>query len=205
MPKISNEERDRRFEAQHQDILQAAWRCFARNTTGATTMEEVAREAQCTVAVLYLHFQTKDELVRSVMLASVDGFEALVRSIGQSEAGATREGFVTGTLESAHDFGVRGDGINLFRLGVQSWGYAQSDVGLAEIISARYKGFIGIFTQLGRKRWGLNAKDARDHAVLIETLLVGYIAMVALQTDVTADEHIRAYRQLSATVVPRDS
>lgn len=196
MPKISNEERDRLNREQRDNFMQATWRCFSRNGQMATSMEDVAREAGSTLARLYLHFQTKDELVRAVMVSSVDGFEAVVRAIGSSDQGATRLTFVSAMLEGAQRFGIRIDGVNLFTLAVHSWSYAQIDSGLAEIISLRYKGFIDFYAELSRTRWGLNAEDSRAHAVLIAAILLGYITQVALATGATAEEHIAAYNQL---------
>ncbi len=196
MPKITNEERDRQFAAQRDAILQAAWRCFNRNTTIRTSMEDVEREAGVTPATLYLHYQSKDELVRAVMESSLIGFENIIRQLAASDAGSTRIGLLTAILETAHGFGIRSDGVNLFRLCAQSWAYAQTDVGMAEVIRSHYAGFIDFYTQLGQRRWGLSAKDARVHGVLIETIILGYILQVSLGTGVTAEEHIAAYRQL---------
>jgi uncharacterized membrane protein (DUF441 family) len=44
----------------------------------------------------------------------------------------------------------------------------------------------------------LTAKEARVHAVLIESIVLGYVVQVALGTGVSVREHIAAYTHLSA-------
>jgi TetR/AcrR family transcriptional regulator, transcriptional repressor of aconitase len=198
MPKITNEERDRLSAAQRELILQAAWRSFSRNSTLTTSVDDVVREADVTPAMFYLHFQSKEELIRANMESTRASFEDILRALAASDAGSTRIGLVTAVLEAAQSYGLRSDGVNLFRLCPQNWAYAQVDVGIAESLENDYRAFVDFLTQLGRKRWGLTAKEARVHAVLIESIVLGYVVQVALGTGVSVREHIAAYTHLSA-------
>jgi AcrR family transcriptional regulator len=49
------------------DILDAAFRCFARHGFRRTSMGEIAREAAISRAALYLHFETKEALFRALV------------------------------------------------------------------------------------------------------------------------------------------
>ena len=126
-----------------------------------------------------LHFQTKDEFVLALTESSLGGFKRLIQGVAQSEAGETRAGFVLALPRQAHEFGVRGDGINLFQLGVQTWGYSIHDYGLAEALRTDYKNFLDLFGDPGRNRWGLTPAAARAHGALISSILLGYITQTA--------------------------
>lgn len=195
MPSASNDQIER--ERQRDKFLQAAWYCFGQKGTAATTMADVASAADSTPAALYLHFQTKDELVLAVMETSLDRFEAVIKAAIASEAAASRTDFVATMLNAAEQFGHREDGINLFSLTVQSWGQSMSNIGLSQTLSQRYREFLSLFASLGRSRWGMNATEAWQHATLIGSLLLGFTIQVAVSMDVTAEQHIQAYNLLS--------
>jgi AcrR family transcriptional regulator len=177
--------------------MQAAWICFGRNGTAATSMADVAAQAGSTAAALYLHFQTKDELVLAVMATSLDRFEAVIKAVIESDAASTRTEFVAAMLNAAEQFGHREDGINLFSLTVQSWGQSMSNVGLAQTLSLRYRDFLSLFASLGRSHWGMTSTEAWEHATLIGSLLLGFTTQVAVSMEVTAEQHIIAYNLLS--------
>ena len=60
-------------------ILDAACRCFDRDSIRHTSMEEVARESGMSRQTIYRHFQTKEELVAAVAKAKSQGVTDLVR------------------------------------------------------------------------------------------------------------------------------
>ena len=49
-------------------LIQAAYRCFARNDVQKTSMEDVASEAGCSRQTLYNHFASKRDLVTEICL-----------------------------------------------------------------------------------------------------------------------------------------
>lgn len=60
-------------------ILDAACRCFDRDSIRHTSMEEVARESGMSRQTIYRHFQGKEELVAAVAKAKAQGVTDLVR------------------------------------------------------------------------------------------------------------------------------
>lgn len=62
MPKVSSQHIDRR----RQQILQAAFRCFARKGFHQTTMREICREAKLSRGGVYCHFESKYDIIQAL-------------------------------------------------------------------------------------------------------------------------------------------
>ncbi len=81
--------KDRQREGHRREILAAAERIFARKGYHATTMEEVAKEAEFAVGTLYNLFKGKDDLYTNVIKAFVEQFlgqfAARVQSIDDAD------------------------------------------------------------------------------------------------------------------------
>jgi AcrR family transcriptional regulator len=85
IPETSSESR----AATHRTILEAARTRFARFGPRKTTMEEVAREAGCSRATLYLHFPGKSALYAGLLEHETGGFLAeLERALASSQDAA---------------------------------------------------------------------------------------------------------------------
>ncbi len=59
MPKVS----DTYLEARRQQVLDAAFTCFAQNGFHETTMQDIAREAGVSYGVVYHYFRSKEDIV----------------------------------------------------------------------------------------------------------------------------------------------
>lgn len=66
MPKVS----DTYLEARRQQVLDAAYTCFARNGFHATTMQDIAREAGVSYGVVYHYFSSKEDVIAATWEAS---------------------------------------------------------------------------------------------------------------------------------------
>jgi AcrR family transcriptional regulator len=62
MPKVTDAHR----AARRGQILQAAWKCFARKGFHATSMADVIGEAGLSAGAVYLYFRSKDEIIVAV-------------------------------------------------------------------------------------------------------------------------------------------
>lgn len=71
MPKVS----DTYLEARRQQVLDAAYTCFARNGFHATTMQDIAREAGVSYGVVYHYFDSKEDVIESTWQASREARE----------------------------------------------------------------------------------------------------------------------------------
>ena len=63
MPKVTKEH----AEARRRQIMSAALHCFARDGFHRTTMQDIFREAELSPGAVYSYFESKDELIRSII------------------------------------------------------------------------------------------------------------------------------------------
>jgi len=71
MPKVSAAHR----AARRDQILQAAWKCFARKGFHATSMADVIGEAGLSAGAVYLYFRSKDDIIVGVTGEVFGGIE----------------------------------------------------------------------------------------------------------------------------------
>ena len=71
MPKVTDEHRESRRE----QILIAAWKCFARNGFHSTSMADVIAEADLSAGAVYLYFRSKDEIIVAVATQVFGGIQ----------------------------------------------------------------------------------------------------------------------------------
>lgn len=62
MPRVSDEHLARR----RQQILDAAWECFARNGFHSTSMQDIFKEADLSAGAVYRYFKSKDEIIAAI-------------------------------------------------------------------------------------------------------------------------------------------
>jgi AcrR family transcriptional regulator len=79
-------------------LLDAGARAFAERGFQATSMEEVASKAGVTRLIVYRHFDSKEDLYRSVLDRAVRGVAGVVSQAGR---GPTVSGVVNGFLDAA--------------------------------------------------------------------------------------------------------
>lgn len=71
MPKVTDAHR----AARRDQILQAAWKCFARKGFHATSMADVIGEAGLSAGAVYLYFRSKEEIIVAVAGEVFGGIE----------------------------------------------------------------------------------------------------------------------------------
>jgi AcrR family transcriptional regulator len=83
-------------------LLQAGLRCFARKGYHATTLDEIAKEAQVTKGAVYWHYRDKQELFLCVMRERTRTLEA--EALRAMEGQTTRVGQIRAILETIFSF-----------------------------------------------------------------------------------------------------
>ncbi|MGI5861156.1 MAG: TetR/AcrR family transcriptional regulator [Myxococcales bacterium] len=68
LPAVQADWRERKFERNRTDILEAAARAFANKGLSGATMQDIAAEAGYTVPTLYSYFKSRDDIVQGLML-----------------------------------------------------------------------------------------------------------------------------------------
>ncbi|MFW6181976.1 MAG: TetR/AcrR family transcriptional regulator [Spirochaetota bacterium] len=85
------ERRLREKEARHNSIVGAARALFLEKGLEATTMEDIAREAELSKGTLYLYFENKEELIYALLLEVLEGLkERVERACGGGGSGYDR-------------------------------------------------------------------------------------------------------------------
>jgi AcrR family transcriptional regulator len=87
-----------RAERTRRRILEAAGRCFADLGFAKTTVEEIARRAAVSKALVYVHFRGKEELLEAVFEATLEEWGAFTWSAVERRGDDT----VAGALASMH-------------------------------------------------------------------------------------------------------
>jgi AcrR family transcriptional regulator len=87
-----------RAERTRRRILEAAGRCFADLGFAKTTVEEIARAAGVSKALVYVHFRGKEELLEAVFEATLEEWGAFT----WSEVERQDHGSVAGALAAMH-------------------------------------------------------------------------------------------------------
>jgi AcrR family transcriptional regulator len=89
-------------DQRRQTLLDAAAAAFAERGFQATSMEEIASRAGVTRLIVYRHFDSKEDLYRSVLDRAVAGIIVAVR--GELAGGRTVEGVVKGFLDAGRAY-----------------------------------------------------------------------------------------------------
>lgn len=63
-----------------EQILDAAWRCYQRQTVQKTRMEHIAREAKVSRTTIYRYFQSRDEVLLGVLLRAVEDLSRTIQT-----------------------------------------------------------------------------------------------------------------------------
>lgn len=144
MPKVSPEY----SEARRVQIIDAAYRCFARNGFHQTTMREIYKEAQLSPGAIYHYFRSKDEIIKA-------SFEHdFARSFGLFQA-ALQQADSLAALEEIFEFLFAGlaeaSQLGATRVNVQGWGEALLNPDVLASVLQVFSGYRAAVAQLIRQ------------------------------------------------------
>lgn len=196
MPRVSEQYIQRR----RREILEAAWRCFARDGFHATTMDDVIEAAGVSPSVVYRWFRGKDELVAAAAGEVLEGIldvldEALAVDPPLSLA-ATVERLLTATLVRATD-----DDHDLTALAVQAWAEALRNPDVHTVVAGFYLRIRDGFAELIRRHQAAGSlpadldPDAAAHPMF--SLIPGFI----LQRHLFGPEDPGTYARAAQTIL----
>jgi AcrR family transcriptional regulator len=189
MPKVSKEY----SAARRQQIIDAAYRCFARKGFHQSTMRDIYEEAQLSPGAVYNYFSGKDAIVQASFEGDSQRSAAIFANAMASDdpLQAIRElaaFFFTG-LESAAALGAG-------RVNVQSWGEALVNPVLHETINGVQQTVLGQVGQLARRaqEYGQIAPDMDAQAIgrVLLALYYGLELQMALDPDVNVNNYAKA-------------
>ncbi|MFV0375484.1 TetR/AcrR family transcriptional regulator [Microbacterium sp.] len=194
MPKIS----DARREERRAEILEAALRCFTRSGYQQTSMADIIRESGLSSGAIYLYFDSKTEIIRSVASGILDARRSeLLAAGGHAPLSPAR---IVRLLAE----GMRGS--VPFSAVVQAWGQAAVDDDLRDKLKSVF-GDLRETVRDGLERWATTRPDHASHAAqwadlatpVVISMLPGFVLQSALLEDFDPDEFLRGIDEVLPT------
>ena len=193
MPKVT----EAHSAARRQQIIDAAYRCFARKGFHQTSMRDIYAEAELSSGAVYHHFDGKDAIIRASFEFDYE------RSVALFEAAIGRDD----PLQALHDlldFFFRGlesaAALNAPRVNVQGWGEALVNPPLHEALQQVFARILAAIEQIVRQA---QAKGEIDSTIdpdavarLFLSLYYGLELQLALYGKVDVASYARAIKTL---------
>jgi AcrR family transcriptional regulator len=200
MPKVSAEY----AEARKQQIIDAAYRCFARKGFHQATMRDIYVEANLSPGAVYHYFENKDEIIQASFnfdyQRSADLFSAAIASDDPMMAVEELLDFFLHGLKGAAALGAG-------RVNVQGWGEALFNPRLHETIHQVISNYLDALSQIIRKAQDGGQLDrSLDPAAVSRLLLSIYYGLelqMALDSEIDVDEYLAAAKRVLRSASPQ--
>lgn len=193
MPKVT----EAHSAARRQQIIDAAYRCFARKGFHQTTMREIYAEAKLSPGAIYHYFDSKDAIIQASFEfdyeRSLDLFAAALQHADPRQALHELLDFFFQGLESAAALGAP-------RVNVQSWGEGLVNPPLLGTIRRVLDSYLDALTQLIRKAQTAGqldpALDPQAVGRMLLSLYYGLELQKALDSTVAIEPYAKAIKAL---------
>lgn len=194
MPRTTQAYRD----ARRREILEAAFRCFARRGFHATTMQEIADEAGLSAGAPYRYFDGKQALIEALAGAGREQKREALQRLQDGGGADALTNVVRAILESLR----APEADAAVRLDVRLWGEALDHGELRAVVAAELDALVGpIADHLRAERAaGRIRGDADPGAVAraVVALLIGFELQRAYAPDLDVGDYAAAVRALLA-------
>jgi AcrR family transcriptional regulator len=193
LPRVSEEH----VEARKQQIIDAAYRCFARKGFHQATMRDIYEEAKLSPGAVYHYFASKDDIIRASFdfdyERSTDLFRAAQESDDPLAALSRLFDFFAVGLESAAQLGAG-------RVNVQGWGEALVNPRVAETfvrVLGSYQEVLSQVVQKGQATGQIsNSFDPLAVAQVLLSLYYGLELQKAINPDLDVGNYATAVKIL---------
>ena len=193
MPKVT----EAHSAARRQQIIDAAYHCFARKGFHQASMRDIYEEAKLSPGAVYHYFPSKDAIIQASFefdeQRSLDLFAAATASDDPLKALRELIDFFFRGLESAAELGAG-------RVNVQGWGEALVNPPLRETLQRVMTHYLDALTQIVGRAQELGQLDASfDPRSLGRTLLSLYYGLelqLALDPQTDVDGYARTVKLL---------
>ncbi len=200
MPRVSKEY----SEARRRQIIDAAYRCFARKGFHQTTMRDIYEEAELSPGAIYNYFDSKAEIIEASFdfdyRRSLELFTAAEESTDPMKALDELFAFLFQGLKGAAELGAG-------RANVQGWGEALVNPRLLETIRRVLDSYLDAVSKVIHRAQALGQIDTSiDPLSLSRSLLSLYQGLElqrALDDDVDMDGYAETVRTLLRSVSRR--
>lgn len=189
--------------ARRQQIIDAAYRCFARKGLNQTTMRDIYDEAELSAGAVYHYFDSKDAIIEASFEFDYERSQALFESaiVRDDPVKAVHEllDFFFQGLESAAMLGAP-------QVNAQSWGEALVKPPLLNTIQRLLNSYLEALTKIISKAQAIGEIDqSLDPSAVGRMLLSLYYGLElqkALDNKVEIEPYVRAVKVLLFPIVP---
>lgn len=140
-------------------------------------MEELRTEAGVSAGAMYRYFPSKDELVHAAIETSLIEVEGLIAGIERRQDATGPLDYVRLLLGELTKFRHHTEGVDLFRLAIQGWAYAQSRPQTKAMIQDSVDRQLAVHRKAARRWTGRTKIDAV--AMAIAGAVIGYVVQSA--------------------------
>lgn len=184
MPRVS----EAHLNARREQILRAAWRCFARDGFHRTSMQDIFAESGLSAGAVYRYFPSKNELVRATAENISAGVTEAYQSIAETEPVPPPDDVMYIVIDTLLQRAAT-DELDLTRIALHVWSEAQHDAEIKAMVRELGSTVLDHWSQIA-ERWqtaGYVARDANldDVARLCYGMLVGFVLERHLVGNVT--------------------
>jgi len=193
VPKVS----EQHTEGRRRQIIDAAYRCFARKGFHQATMRDIYEEAGLSPGAVYHYFESKDDIIRASFdfdyQRSVDLFSTAQGSEDPLKALADLFDFFSRGLQEAANLGAG-------RVNVQGWGEALVNPQLLTSLHQLLEKYLQALSQVVRRGQELGQIDSSFEPLSVARVLLslyyGLELQKALDPDVDVGEYATAVKGL---------
>jgi AcrR family transcriptional regulator len=197
MPKVS----EQHTEARKQQIIDAAYRCFARKGFHQATMRDIYEEAKLSPGAVYHYFNSKDEIIQASFdfdyQRSLDLFNAARESGDPLTAISDLFDFLARGLQEAAALGAS-------RVNVQGWGEALVNPALHETIQRVLNNYLDALTHIFRRAQELGQVDASLDPASVGRMMLSLYYGLELQKALDPEVDVSGYAAAVKTLVLSD-
>jgi len=175
MPRVSDEYLDGR----RQQIMDAAFRCFARKGFHQTTMREIYTESGLSAGAIYHYFSSKEEIIKASFIfdyqRGLPVFQMAAEEPDPLPAISRLVDFFYAGLESAAALGAD-------RVNIQGWAEALVNPQLLKLMRESLQAFLDELSKVVRRGQAMGVIDpALDPEAVGEVILSSYFGLYLLK------------------------
>lgn len=198
MPRVSAEH----LAARRQQILDAAWRCFARQGFHATSMQDVFAESGLSAGAVYRYFPSKADLVRNIAEAILGRVSQIFDDMTAGGRTPKPDEAIRKTLHVINEMAETGR----TRVALHVWSESLHDDDIKQMVHRVAFEF--------RRKWELLAEhwkasgdiapdsSPEDVAATLYGVLIGFITQLHILGDVDPDRYADGLASLLGRSVP---
>ncbi|NED97414.1 TetR/AcrR family transcriptional regulator [Phytoactinopolyspora alkaliphila] len=198
MPRVS----ESYLSARRQQILEAAWRCFAKNGFHATSMQDIFAEAGLSAGAVYRYFPSKLDLIKATSESLLGGLDEAFDVVTSADPVPPPNATFRIVIDTIMRRVVTRD-TDVSRIAMHVWSEALREPEVGEVARAVVNGVRDRWADMA-VRWkaaGHIAPDA-DEGNVARTcygLMVGFVVERNLVGDVTCEQYADGLAALTGT------